>query len=68
MQTKNKIRQRTYVKNTVQALKYPSAHAVTLYMPGSKAINWKEERFIKIDKTKMAAEASFSVSHKNGEY
>ena len=28
-------------KNTVQALKYPSAHAVTLYMPGFKAINWK---------------------------
>ena len=26
-------------KNTVQALKYPSAHAVTLYMPGFKAIN-----------------------------
>ena len=27
------------VKNTVQALKYLSAHAVTLYMPGFKAIN-----------------------------
>ena len=27
------------IKNTVQALKYPSAHAVTLYMPGFKAIN-----------------------------
>ena len=26
-------------KNTVQALKYPSAHAVTLYMAGFKAIN-----------------------------
>ena len=26
-------------KNNVQALKYPSAHAVTLYMPGLKAIN-----------------------------
>ena len=28
-------------KNTVQALKYPSADAVTLYMPGFKAINSK---------------------------
>ena len=28
-------------KNTVQALKYPSAHAVTLYMPGFKAIHLK---------------------------
>ena len=28
-------------KNNVQALKYPSAYAVTLYMPGFKAINWK---------------------------
>ena len=55
-------------KNTVQALKYPSADAVTLYMPGFKAINWKWERFIKIDKTKMAAAASFSVSHENGQY
>ena len=27
------------IKNTVQALKYPSADAVTLYMPGFKAIN-----------------------------
>ena len=27
------------MKNTVQALKYPSAHAVTPYMPGFKAIN-----------------------------
>ena len=36
-------------KNTVQALKYPSAHAVTLYMPGFKAIIRKWERFIKID-------------------
>ena len=26
-------------ENTVQALKYPSADAVTLYMPGFKAIN-----------------------------
>ena len=26
-------------KNTVQALKYPSADAVTLYMPGFKANN-----------------------------
>ena len=26
-------------KNTVQALKYPPAHAVTLYMPVFKAIN-----------------------------
>ena len=26
-------------KNTVQALKYPSAHAVTVYMPGFKANN-----------------------------
>ena len=26
-------------KNTMQALKYPSAHAVTLYMPCFKAIN-----------------------------
>ena len=26
-------------KNTVQALKYPSAHAVTLYMPGFNTIN-----------------------------
>ena len=34
----------------MQALKYPSAHAVTLYMPG----------FIKIDKTKIAAAAQFS--------
>ena len=29
------------LKNTVQAHKYASAHAVTLYMPGFKAINWK---------------------------
>ena len=29
------------VKNSVQALKYPSADAVTLYMLGFKAINWK---------------------------
>ena len=28
-------------KNTVQALKYPLADAVTIYMPGFKAINWK---------------------------
>ena len=28
-------------KNTVQALKYPSADAVSLYMPYFKAINWK---------------------------
>ena len=28
-------------RNTVQALKYLSAHAVTIYMPGFKAINWK---------------------------
>ena len=56
------------VKNTVQALKYLSAHAVTLYMPGFKAINWKYERFIQIDKTKMAAAASFSVSHENRQY
>ena len=26
-------------ENTVQALKNPSAHAVTLYKPGFKAIN-----------------------------
>ena len=26
-------------KNSMQALKYPSAHAVTLYMPGFKEIN-----------------------------
>ena len=26
-------------KNNVQALKYPSAYAVTLYIPGFKAIN-----------------------------
>ena len=51
------------IKNTVQTLKYPSADAVTL---GSKVINWKKEQFIKIDKTKMAAAASFSVSHENG--
>ena len=29
----------TSVKNTVQAFKYPSADAVTLYMLGYKAIN-----------------------------
>ena len=29
----------TYKRNTVQALKYPLAHAVTLYMPGFKANN-----------------------------
>ena len=56
------------MKNTVQALKYPSADAVTPYMPGFKAINWKWERFIKTDKIKMAAAASFSVSHENGQY
>ena len=28
-------------KNIVQALKYPLADAVTLYMPGLKAINRK---------------------------
>ena len=46
------------VKNTVQALKYPSAHAVTLYMPGFKAINWKKRTIYQIDKTKMAVAAS----------
>ena len=30
---------RQLIKNTVQALKYPWADAVTLYMPGFKAIN-----------------------------
>ena len=39
-----------------------------LYIPGFKAINWKQGRFIKIDKTKMAAAASSSVSHENGQY
>ena len=29
------------MENTVQALKYPSADAVPLYMPGLKAISWK---------------------------
>ena len=52
----------------MQALKYPSADAVILYMPGFKAINWEQERFIKIYKTKLAAAASFSVSHENGQY
>ena len=52
----------------MQALKYPSADAVTLYIPGFKAINWKKERFDKIEKTKMAAAASFSVSHEKGQY
>ena len=56
------------MKNTVQTLKYPWADAVTLYMPGFKAINWKKEWSIKIDKTKMADAASFSVSHESGQY
>ena len=56
------------MKNTVQAPKYPWADAVTLYMPGFNAINWKKERFIKIDKTKMVDAASFSVSHESGQY
>ena len=30
---------RRRIKNIVQALKYPSADAVTLYMPGFKALN-----------------------------
>ena len=33
------LQRATFLKNTVQALKYPSADAVTLYMPGFKAIN-----------------------------
>ena len=43
----------------MQALKYPSADAVTLYMPGFKAINGKEKRFIKIDKLKWAPQPCF---------
>ena len=33
---------RRLMKNTVQALKYPRADVVTLYMPGFKAINGKK--------------------------
>ena len=35
------------MKNNVQALKYPWADAVTLYMIGFKAINWKKNDLIK---------------------
>ena len=36
------------------------------YMLGFKAFNWKLKRFIKMDETKMATVASFSVLHENG--
>ena len=38
-----------------------------LYMPGFKEFNWKYEQFIKIDKTRIATVASFSVSRENGQ-
>ena len=43
----------------MQALKYPWADAVTLYMPGFKAISFKKERFIKIEKPKWPPQPRF---------
>ena len=43
-------------------LTYPE----NLYMLGFKALNWKLERIIKMNETKIATVATFSVSHENG--
>ena len=48
-----------YLENAVQALKYPSADAVTPYMSGFKAINWKLKWFNKIDKPKWPPQPCF---------
>ena len=60
----------TIGKNTVQAFKYPSAHAVSIpvYARFLRQLIENKNDLIKIDKTKMAAAASFSISHENGQY
>ena len=50
---------RRLMKNTVQALKYPWADAVTLYMPGFKAINSKKNDLLKLIKPKWPTQSRF---------
>ena len=47
------------IKNTVQALKYPSAEAVTLYMPGFKEIIENKTDLLKLIKPKWPPQPRF---------
>ena len=46
-------------KNNVQALKYPSAHAVTLYMPVSRQLIENKNELLKLIKPKWPPQLSF---------
>ena len=51
-------------QNTVQALKYPSADAVTLYMPGFKQLIEKKNDLLKLIKPKWPPQPRFQTHMK----